>query len=151
MNVLAGFGGEAPRSIPFLKGFTVFNVEQCESLPADIGVSAPPLATHLILPQVEELKGEQAAHLILDLKKADMAREAERLLDGTGWLPEPLRLRIADVSKSAGGDSETLPAFLTDDADGDPALPHPIFGALIEDPGNGSARLIWRRDRKDDG
>jgi uncharacterized protein (DUF736 family) len=33
----------------------------------------------------------------------------------------------------------------------DPALPHPIFGALIEDPGNGTARLIWRRDRKDDG
>ena len=32
-----------------------------------------------------------------------------------------------------------------------PALPHPIFGALIEDTGNGTARLIWRRDRKDDG
>jgi antirestriction protein ArdC len=47
--------GEAPRSIPFLKRFTVFNVEQCESLPADIGVSTPPVATHLILPQVEEL------------------------------------------------------------------------------------------------
>jgi antirestriction protein ArdC len=47
--------GEAPRSIPFLKRFTVFNVEQCESLPADIGVRAPPVATHLILPQVEEL------------------------------------------------------------------------------------------------
>jgi ParB family chromosome partitioning protein len=25
------------------------------------------------------------------LKKAEMAKEAERLLDGTGWLPEPLR------------------------------------------------------------
>jgi antirestriction protein ArdC len=47
--------GEAPRAIPFLKRFTVFNVEQCESLPADIAVSAPPVATHLILPQVEEL------------------------------------------------------------------------------------------------
>jgi antirestriction protein ArdC len=47
--------GEAPRSIPFLKRFTVFNVEQCESLPADIGVSAPSVATHLILPRVEEL------------------------------------------------------------------------------------------------
>ena len=33
----------------------------------------------------------------------------------------------------------------------DPALPHPIFGALFEDSANGSARLIWRRDRKDDG
>ena len=33
----------------------------------------------------------------------------------------------------------------------DPALPQPIFGALIEDTGNATARLIWRRDRKDDG
>jgi uncharacterized protein (DUF736 family) len=33
----------------------------------------------------------------------------------------------------------------------DPVLPHPIFGALIEDSANGTARLIWRRDRKDDG
>jgi antirestriction protein ArdC len=47
--------GEAPRSIPFLKRFTVFNVEQCEGVPADIAASAPPVATHLILPQVEEL------------------------------------------------------------------------------------------------
>ena len=87
----------------------------------------PTAATYLgrvtkarILEAVREAKGEQAAQLIEDLKKADMAREAERLLDGTGWLPEPLRLRIADVSKSAGGDSETLPAFLADDADGEP-------------------------------
>jgi uncharacterized protein (DUF736 family) len=29
----------------------------------------------------------------------------------------------------------------------DPALAHPIFGALIEDSANGTARLIWRRDR----
>jgi antirestriction protein ArdC len=47
--------GKAPRSIPFLKRFTVFNVEQCQNLPADIAVSAPPAATHRILPQVEEL------------------------------------------------------------------------------------------------
>jgi uncharacterized protein (DUF736 family) len=33
----------------------------------------------------------------------------------------------------------------------DPALPHPIFGALIEDTATATARLIWRRDRKDDG
>jgi hypothetical protein len=61
---------------------------------------------------VREAKGEQAAQLIEDLKKADMAREAERLLDGTGWLPEPLRLRVADASESP----DALPAFLADDS-----------------------------------
>ena len=67
----------------------------------------PTVATYLgrvtkarILEAVREAKGEQAAQLIEDLKKADMAREAERLLDGTGWLPEPLRLRVADASAS---------------------------------------------------
>jgi uncharacterized protein (DUF736 family) len=33
----------------------------------------------------------------------------------------------------------------------DPALPQPIFGALFEDTGSATARLIWRRDRKDGG
>jgi ParB family chromosome partitioning protein len=74
-----------------------------------------------ILEAVREAKGEQAAQLIEDLKKAEMAREAERLLDGTGWLPEPLRLRVDDASGSPdAGDPEGLPAFLADDADGEP-------------------------------
>jgi len=45
-----------------------------------------------ILEAVREAKGEQATQLIDHLKKAEMAKEAERLLDGTGWLPEQLRL-----------------------------------------------------------
>jgi ParB family chromosome partitioning protein len=74
-----------------------------------------------ILEAVREAKGEQAAQLIEDLKKAEMAREAERLLDGTGWLPEPLRLRVANASEAPdAGDPEALPAFLADDADGEP-------------------------------
>jgi ParB family chromosome partitioning protein len=71
-----------------------------------------------ILEAVREAKGEQAAQLIEDLKKAEMAREAERLLDGTGWLPEPLRLRVANASEAPdAGDPDALPAFLADDAD----------------------------------
>jgi len=70
---------------------------------------------------VREAKGEQAAQLIEDLKKTDMAREAERLLDGTGWLPEPLRLRVADGSASPHvRDPEALPAFLADGSDDEP-------------------------------
>lgn len=72
-----------------------------------------------ILDAVREAKGEQSAQLIDHLKKADMAKEAERLLDGTGWLPEPLRTADAtdpDTSDAdAGGDEEALPAFLADD------------------------------------
>ncbi|RXT19594.1 DNA-binding protein [Rhizobium leguminosarum] len=84
-----------------------------------------------ILQAVGEAKGEQSAQLIDHLKKQDMAREAERLLDGSGWLPEPLRTvgketASDDVSPAAdkagndpadeanGGD---VPALLADAAD----------------------------------
>ena len=50
-----------------------------------------------ILEAVREAKGEPSVQLIDHLKKGDMAKEAERLLDGTGWLPEPLRLVEIDA------------------------------------------------------
>jgi|FEC22Drversion2_1045045.scaffolds.fasta_scaffold01768_4 hypothetical protein len=52
------------------------------------------------------------------LKKGEMAKEAERLFDGTGWLPEPLRL--ADGVPSAALPAtvvDILPAFLTESED----------------------------------
>jgi hypothetical protein len=62
-----------------------------------------------ILEAVHEAKGEQSARLIDHLKKGDMAREAERLLDGTGWLPEPLRLVEVDIAgRDAAGEAEAL-------------------------------------------
>jgi ParB family transcriptional regulator, chromosome partitioning protein len=74
-----------------------------------------------ILEAVREAKGEQSAQLIDHLKKADMAKEAERLLDGTGWLPGPLRTLEAVAAESIDGDPArdggTLPAFLSDDED----------------------------------
>jgi ParB family chromosome partitioning protein len=81
-----------------------------------------------ILEAVREARGDQAAGLIDHLKKADMAKEAERLLDGTGWLPEPLRIAIvtpeADEPSAQG---EALPEFLTSDdatADASEERPH---------------------------
>ena len=44
-----------------------------------------------ILQAVSEAKGDTAAERIRPFKKADMAKAAEALLIGTGWLPEPLR------------------------------------------------------------
>jgi len=47
--------GEAPGQIPFLKRFTVFNAAQCEGLPEEIAVVAPPPPPGMIEPQVEAL------------------------------------------------------------------------------------------------
>jgi ParB family chromosome partitioning protein len=74
-----------------------------------------------ILQAVREGAGEHAAQLIDHLKKIEMAKEAERLLADTGWLPEPLRLAGAGVAHTvesrADDDAsiEALPAFLTGD------------------------------------
>ena len=65
-----------------------------------------------------EAKGAPSAQLIDHLKKAEMAKEAERLLAGTGWLPEPLRTTeavAADTTDGTAAQAETLPAFLADD------------------------------------
>ncbi|OCP22442.1 MULTISPECIES: ParB/RepB/Spo0J family partition protein [unclassified Ensifer] len=87
-----------------------------------------------ILQAVREAKGEQSAQLIDHLKKPDMAREAARLLEGSGWLPEVLRLpvdatpdeaaaaSVADAVEVVDGSAEAgagvdLPAFLTEGAD----------------------------------
>ena len=71
-----------------------------------------------ILEAVREAKDEHAAQLIDHLKKAEMAKEAERLLDGTGWLPEPLRLVNSEtVTDEPAGEAEALPDFLSGDED----------------------------------
>lgn len=71
-----------------------------------------------IIEAVREAKGDSTVVLIEHLKKGDMAREAERLLEGTGWLPEPLRLPQAEMAPEAEGQVYDLPDFL---ADGDEA------------------------------
>lgn len=72
-----------------------------------------------ILDAVKEGAGERAAQLIDHLKKGDMAKEAERLLADTGWLPEPLRIAAADDvpvdTTEAEDDGEALPEFLAGD------------------------------------
>ena len=73
-----------------------------------------------ILEAVREGAGERASELIGHLKKGDMAKEAERLLADTGWLPEPLRTidPAAESDASAEGDVD-LPEFLAGDAEDD--------------------------------
>ena len=92
------YGGPASRRTAFKR-----RIAQADRLRARVGLDMVeagwrPRSTTIsaaspkprILEAVREAKGEQAAQLIDHLKKADMAKEAERLLEGTGWLPEPL-------------------------------------------------------------
>jgi ParB family transcriptional regulator, chromosome partitioning protein len=71
-----------------------------------------------IIEAVRQARGDSTAVLIEHLKKGDMAREAERLLEGTGWLPEPLRMPVAEPSDEEVAD---LPDFLAGDGDGEEA------------------------------
>ena len=71
-----------------------------------------------IIADVTEAKGAKFAEMIDHLKKGDMAREAERLLEDASWLPEPMRTPDVDGLFGAGmaGDAdEALPAFLDDE------------------------------------
>lgn len=61
-----------------------------------------------ILDAVREAKGDKAADRIAHLKKPEMAKEAERLLDGTGWLPEPLR--TANLEQNNGAEASRVMA-----------------------------------------
>ena len=81
------------------------------------------------LAAVREAKGDETAEMIAHLKKADMAAEAERLLQGTGWLPEGLRTPNLDAPapiKEAGAPAddpstaqdEEMPAFLEEATEG---------------------------------
>jgi ParB family chromosome partitioning protein len=76
-----------------------------------------------ILEAVREGAGERAAQLIDHMKKSDMAKEAERLLTDSGWLPEPLRLASIDGDQSGPddqadtGEDTALPDFLTEDGE----------------------------------
>ena len=76
-----------------------------------------------IIEAVREGAGDRAAELIGHLKKGDMAKEAERLLADTGWLPEPLRMvdegAEPDLVHAPEGEADDLPDFLAGDGEED--------------------------------
>jgi antirestriction protein ArdC len=72
--------GDAARSIPFLKRFTVFNTEQCDGLP-DACVDVVETPPGMILPQVEALIARSGADLRIGGDRAyyDVAADHVRL------------------------------------------------------------------------
>ena len=100
-----------------------------------------------MLDAVREAQGGEAADRITGFKKDDMAVEAAKLVEGTGWLPKHLRTlplvggpssrpdgadgdaTITDGVQSAAIDGETAmepQGQVVDDADGQAAEPHAV-------------------------
>ncbi|NEI74687.1 DNA-binding protein [Rhizobium lusitanum] len=84
-----------------------------------------------ILQAVREAKGEQSVQLIDHLKKPDMAREAARLLEGSGWLPEVLRLPVDRIPEDGEVDAVVPDAVVQDDTTDAADIDLPAF--LTED------------------
>jgi ParB family chromosome partitioning protein len=85
-----------------------------------------------IIEAVREAKGDATAVLIEHLKKGDMAREAERLLAGTGWLPEPLRLPVKRSRARAEEHSPICPTSSPSDGDAELAEADDAYAIAAE-------------------
>ena len=79
-------GEECEREIPFLKGYTVFNAEQCDGLPAQFSAPAEPPA----------------------LSPLDRIAQADRFFAGTG---ADIRQGGTRAYYAEGGDYVQLPPF----------------------------------------
>ncbi|RWR09202.1 ParB/RepB/Spo0J family partition protein [Paenirhodobacter populi] len=98
-----------------------------------------------IVEAVRESVGEDMALRLVHEKKEKMIQEAERLLAGRGWLPEPLRIAGIEettdaapgVEHDAGPAEEVavadLPAFLADDVPEDVPASDQIVAQEAED------------------
>jgi len=78
-----------------------------------------------ILQAVTEAKGERAAESVAHLKKGDMAARAAVLLEGTGWLPEPLR---------TPGHALPMPLEIEADTSGESLIAEPLDAVVEADP-----------------
>ena len=81
-----------------------------------------------IIEAVREAKGDEAADRIAHLKKGDMAAAAEKLLAGTGWLPDVLRTKgletlfVAVVPEDEGGRHEVSSVITAEEDAGGPEV-----------------------------
>lgn len=69
-----------------------------------------------LLADVAEARGPEFAGMIDHLKKPDMAREAEKLLEESGWLPEPMRTPALEAAGGEADGSDADPAPETSEA-----------------------------------
>lgn len=84
-----------------------------------------------IIQAVREVKGPDVARRIETLKKGEMAREAETLLTGAGWLPEPLRTPGHWSQASVEGSSPSAPEEAAAVEDGAAAEGDPAFDEIV--------------------
>lgn len=102
-----------------------------DALGYDIGADWSPTADNffkrvtksVILGAVAEARDERSAARMSHMKKEGMCREAERLIAGTGWLPEPLRRPEPETGRAAtvaDDEDDVMPSvFAGDDGAGE--------------------------------
>ena len=71
--------GDDPRTIPFLKRFTLFNIDQCDGLPERLAVAAPPLPERETMPVAEALITASGADFRIGGAKAYYAPGADHV------------------------------------------------------------------------
>ena len=69
--------GDDPRSIPFLKRFSLFNIDQCDGLPERLAAAAPPLPERETMPVAEALITATGADFRISGAKAFYAPGAD--------------------------------------------------------------------------
>jgi antirestriction protein ArdC len=69
--------GDDPRSIPFLKRFTLFNIDPCDGLPERLAIAAPPLPERETMPLAEALIAATRADFRIGGAKAFYAPGAD--------------------------------------------------------------------------
>ena len=77
-----------------------------------------------IVATVREARGDAAAERIAQLKKGDMADQAQVLMAGSGWLPEPLRTPGRPIAKAKSDEAAPEPDTVaqSDIAEGEPVV-----------------------------
>ncbi|MGR4890672.1 ParB/RepB/Spo0J family partition protein [Sphingopyxis sp. LARHCG72] len=106
-----------------------------------------------LLADVAEARGAEFAGMIDHLKKPDMAREAEKLLEESGWLPEPMRTPVvdADAEETAAGEDDVAAATAGEDGAGGEEAGDTDYAAIEGDDAGGDLTEVNDDRNGDDG
>jgi antirestriction protein ArdC len=126
-------GEETEREIPFLKGYTVFNAEQCENLPAHYTAKAEP-------PALTPLQRIEAADRFFAATGADIRHGGTRAFYAQG--PDYVQMPPFETFRDAESHAATLAHELTHWTKHDKRLARDMGRVKWGDPGYAREELV---------